>query len=378
MFYSRDLKKLAFQINWKDFIQRFRLEGWREYPTKRRSIVRIFQKDIGDDDFVQVTVPIDRNLSDFNSAMFEAVKIYADVNQQPVERVILELINPVSDYISFRVVAPNNECANISFKEGIALYTGIANLIDSAAKMAVEQIPKGRKNKSLDELLSRCQFSQTEIGSYVVSAILPFETSYLTAEDSYFVAPLARLTSKEIMEQAADTLQLAADENAEELIATKTIERKKNGIVFLKALRSLCNLGNSTVNVSGKWSPKSTLLPKNNSFCLSYDSYEVFDSAVKIAEKSFEPKDSVCAGVGKIEKLQAEPDVKERQFGLVSVRAMLEGKESRKPVRIELKLPFNDYTNALNAHENGKIIRFEGCFVPNEKHINCTKFAIID
>ncbi len=371
-----ELKALASKINWKDFIQTFRAEGWKEYPTKRKNIVRIFQKEI-DGDFVQASVPIDRNLSDFDRAMLDAARAYADVRKQSLEKTLLELVNPVGDRLSFRVVSQANERTSIPFNDGVALYSGINSLIKSAAQIAVEQTPKGKRQIRLDEFLSACRFSQTEPGSYIVSAILPFPPSSSDGVE-LAVPPLARLTSIEIMELASECLQLAAENAAEELLAQKASAQGKHGVDFLKSLRSLCKLPDSRISVTGRWSSRSSRFPRQSAFCLSYDSYDVFNSAARLAENCGVGEATTCEGVGKIDKLEAAPNVEERQNGVARVRAMLSGKTASKTVNIMLNLTVEDYKIALKAHESGQIVSFSGSYSSERRFVDCRRLSFLD
>ncbi len=53
--------------------------GWTVYPTKRKDIV-IFQY-VTDKNLEQVTIPLDRNLSDYTQAIRKAVKKIIDVQK---------------------------------------------------------------------------------------------------------------------------------------------------------------------------------------------------------------------------------------------------------------------------------------------------------
>lgn len=53
-------------------ITKLKADGWKHIPRKRSDIA-VFQNEIGDK-FFQVTIPLDRNLGDFEEALQEAWK----------------------------------------------------------------------------------------------------------------------------------------------------------------------------------------------------------------------------------------------------------------------------------------------------------------
>ena len=53
-------------------VEKLKTDGW-EYIPRKRSDIAIFQNEIGDK-FFQVTIPLDRNLGDFEEALQEAWK----------------------------------------------------------------------------------------------------------------------------------------------------------------------------------------------------------------------------------------------------------------------------------------------------------------
>lgn len=48
-------------------VEKLKIDGWKYIPRKRSDIA-IFQNEIGDK-FFQVTIPLDRNLGDFEEAL---------------------------------------------------------------------------------------------------------------------------------------------------------------------------------------------------------------------------------------------------------------------------------------------------------------------
>lgn len=53
-------------------VEKLKIDGWKYIPRKRSDIT-IFQNEIGDK-FFQVTIPLDRNLGDFEEALEMALQ----------------------------------------------------------------------------------------------------------------------------------------------------------------------------------------------------------------------------------------------------------------------------------------------------------------
>lgn len=67
-------------------------QGWTQFKTKRDDIA-IFQY-AKDDQFEQVTIPLDRTLSDYSMAMYDMVKTIANFEKKPIEQVLFAFMGP--------------------------------------------------------------------------------------------------------------------------------------------------------------------------------------------------------------------------------------------------------------------------------------------
>ena len=72
MIYSVNFLELTEKINPLAFAKYLKDTGWTPYMSKR-NCVKIFQLDR--EDFYQVTIPVDKNLADYQQAMYNAVQI---------------------------------------------------------------------------------------------------------------------------------------------------------------------------------------------------------------------------------------------------------------------------------------------------------------
>lgn len=78
------------RINPVVFVKYLEETGWRIFPRKRTDI-RVFQTWTLIGGFYQVIVPLDKKLSDYENAMYEAIKTTAYVERRSIESLLLFL-----------------------------------------------------------------------------------------------------------------------------------------------------------------------------------------------------------------------------------------------------------------------------------------------
>ena len=82
MIYSVDMQKVTDDIDPEHFVGYLENTGWKKFPTKRADI-KVLQLERGDE-FYQVTIPLDKGLSDYYEAMFRAVNEVARAESKQV------------------------------------------------------------------------------------------------------------------------------------------------------------------------------------------------------------------------------------------------------------------------------------------------------
>lgn len=93
--------------------------GWKEFKRKN-PLIRLFQFDDGT--FYQIIIPIDSSLSDYQEAMYEAIKTLSEKEKRPIDKIIFSLVNPNADVIRIRFSSRSVELGNIPFDNAIKLY----------------------------------------------------------------------------------------------------------------------------------------------------------------------------------------------------------------------------------------------------------------
>ena len=83
----------------------FKEHGWLEIG-QMESKASLWQKDL-DNKSVKVLIPIDTNLHDYNSRMVELLEILQEIENRPLESIIMDLLNTNSD--TLRITAFKGE-----------------------------------------------------------------------------------------------------------------------------------------------------------------------------------------------------------------------------------------------------------------------------
>ena len=183
MIYSVDFLELTEQINPLAFVKYLKDTGWNSFQIMRKNI-RVFQKEMGGS-FHQITLPMDKQLSDYKEAMYRAVKTVSEVECRSFEQIMLYLLNPNTDILKIRLDKKQIETGSITFDDAIRMYENTKKLLAATALdiLHPKKYHQGRIDDTVLNFLSNCRFGQTEIGSYVISVVCPF--AQFSEEEGY-------------------------------------------------------------------------------------------------------------------------------------------------------------------------------------------------
>jgi len=365
MIYSTDFKKLAGKINHIDLSKYLIDLDWNKIKSKRE-YVDIYQFEKGGELF-QINLPINRELRDYNEAIYSAVETISKLAKKSVEQIILELLNPMSDIIRFRVISAKNENGNIYIEDAIQLYNNAKKLLVASA-MDIRN-PSINHNSRLDsktqELIENFRFGQTEIGSYITSIVCPLanvgdsgiEQYNLFSDEEICAYSFTRQLTKKLISSVKNI-----KENINELenfINDNSLNGDSISVNFLEALNDMSiNNPENELEITAKWAPtikKNTL--DINSVKLSHDYYNPIKAVTEkyktstINEQSF---------MGRIKSCKSEPDVEKRKQGKIQLVFIDEKFNSR---TINSWLKKEDYDKAVTAHQKGSMVKLTGTLV---------------
>lgn len=378
MMYQDDIAKAISKINPLALTGYLRNTGWKQLKIKRTDM-QIFQLIKGNDDLFQVTIPLDSHLIDYKSAMYYAIEQVAFASHQTIEQLIFFLVNPISDVLKIRLDRKDVEMGNISINDAINLYENTKKLITSAAQdvLTPKLNHKGRVNDTVYEMVDKCRFGQTEVGSYVISIICPFmdengnkELSLFSTEETCAESFTRKVTNK-IMTNIS-TIKTSIDNGDYRSL----VDGNRDDVIssnFFEALSGM-NLDKESTNVEfiAQWSPS---VKQNrcdvSRITISNNYYQPMMEIVSRIKDDTVANDTI---VGRVKSLTASPDASRRNSGEVSI-TYLDNNDKAKNIKVNLDA--DDYNSALEAHQNGRYVQISGNILKGKME-KCNSFSVID
>ena len=372
MIYSVNYEELSGRINPFVIKRYLKGNGWVPFKTKRNDI-SIFQY-IKDGQFEQVTIPNERALFDYSMALYQAVRIVADVEGRPIEQMLLTLLNPHSDIVKIRIDDPGIEPGNIPFDAAVDLYENARKLIAASARDVLHprNYHAGRPDDSVQKFVSQCRFGQTEVGSYVVPLVCPFmdvdSGSYeqLTIFDKAdeCAESLTRKVTRHLIE-GIHSIKAAIDSESELEIPVSAN--------FCDAVIGICGQrAEALVDFHAQWSPAVRKnIPSFSSVRLNSD----YIAPIKAISKTLKPnQEQTMKILGRVQELKADPLPENRQGGHIKVSYL---DEEGKAGVLTAVLDAESYAKAIEAHQKGLYVSLEGTIPEGNRNMDCSAFSII-
>ncbi|MBP1543095.1 MAG: hypothetical protein J6A16_03275, partial [Oscillospiraceae bacterium] len=352
--------------------------GWKEMPTKRVDIKRFIGS--SEEGCYQIIIPIDRTLSDYKIAMYDAILTLSSFEHKKVEQIILYLLNPNTDIIKIRVANDKVEQGNITLDDAVQLYDNAKKLISAAASEVInpKKFYSGRVDEKINKFMSMCRFGQTEIGSYVVSVVCPFaeitDTSDLQltlfTDEQRCADSLTRQITNKVFQNIFSVKDQIDRDSHNQLI--EDFESHHISSNFLDALNGINLYSDDTiVEYYAEWSP----VVKTNRFHQTKIqlSHSYYDKISYISQELKKQASQDIEIIGRVSSLKAAPNIETRTSGTVIITYI--GNDNR-PHSANTILGKNDYDIAIQAHQNGKYVKAIGEL--NRNTLTCNSFEIIE
>lgn len=381
MIYSVNFQNLTEKINPRSFAKYLKDTGWTAFQSKK-TYIRIFQYE-NNDDFFQVVIPMEKELSDYKAAMYKAVETVAKVENKSIEQVMLYLLNPNTDILKIRLNKANVETGNILFDDAIRMYENAKKLLAATAQdiLHPKKYHQGRIDDSISQFLSNCRFGQTEIGSYIVSIVCPFakldeneeyrQLSIFSDEDEC-AKSLTRQVTNRVMNNISFIKKRIDNDEYDELANQNTHMISAN---FYEALNGL-NLDSESADLEfiAEWSPAvKNIEPVVNRISLSHDYYSPIEATIGKLKNKTQKSAKI---LGRIKQLESIPDAQKRKSGKITIVYL---DENGKPKTVVAQLDKCDYDKAIMAHDKGLHVEIVGEFSGGKRaSMTCESFVIID
>jgi hypothetical protein len=162
-----------------------------------------------------VLVPLNRNLADYTSRLWEALRELERVHGDQSELIITNLLLPGLDEVT-NEKEESTIAGSIPWTIGEKQILGFREILTASAKAAeVKERYYGRKRWSIaNRFLAQVRMGQTRIGSYVITALSPVGAIPLVDQKHTYEESLG-ITGRQVIEtlvQSLETLKASTDE----------------------------------------------------------------------------------------------------------------------------------------------------------------------
>ncbi len=151
-----------------------RATGWRLESRLGRGRVAVYER--LESRLEQVSIPLNRELTDFALVMATAVAGMAQYENRVALDLLVELLFPPADLLRFAESSPVARAGDVPFDRGLALMSGMRKTLLAAACGVARPGQTFYPRMSLTEaeqFLQECRLGQTERGSFVLSVACP-------------------------------------------------------------------------------------------------------------------------------------------------------------------------------------------------------------
>lgn len=180
---NASLSDLAARVGYRDLRSYVAARTWSQVPS-RRDYAAIYRSPGGGS--VEVQIPLDTSLADYDDAMLLAVRRLAGFEGRPPEQLIRDLLQPRCDTLRYALADTTLGTGTVDLLTGTSLLNGATKSLRASA-CSVQHPRRFHPRMSLtdaDSYVRSCRLGQTEIGSYVLTINAPLDIhDQLEADD---------------------------------------------------------------------------------------------------------------------------------------------------------------------------------------------------
>lgn len=381
---TKNIYKLVTKISFNTLQEYLLLRNWRKLESKNQEIAILSAPN--DDPKLDVMLPLSRNFADYDEAILDSIKKISQFENRDTIEIINDLIVPPSDIVRFKIQSESTSLGIIPLDQGFELLESAKKAILSSASdlIAPSLFHKRMAYKSALQFINSCYLGQTERGSFVASIICPFidysnfddpiQLSLFSSQDMLQNC-LTRNVTKKLM-SSLNKVKSSIDGNS----TIEIVHPSNLDLISCNFLESIVEINevtpNSRVVITMDWST-STRIPENipNNVEFTYDYVEPLRSIIDQLRPSI--MDVTGVYVGKISKIQANPDALIRDFGEITFVFI---GDDEKAISARVILNDSDLHQAIIAFDRGNNVKIKGKLkvLGRQKIIEDPEFQLID
>ncbi len=312
-----------------------------------------------DDGVIEIILPLDRELKDFASRMYEVLKNLSMVERRPISPIVEDISSNRVDILRFKPDHPDFQGGSMPVEQAVKFMAHIQQMLLSSACSAIEprESYPTRKPDKANEYMSKVRFGQTERGSYVVTLRSPVSPELRTVQATLsgeVEDPFERRVVVRLIRALSEARNAAVD--ASETGDFEAFERRVHAGVNANLCDALSGVFNDLnidlLHINTSWAP-SRRPPKEveGDITLPSDIAPLLTEAGRYFKRTAPQDNFEVKGI--VVKLD-RPD--QDTPGMVTVDSVID--DDLRKVRLELDDV--DYECAIQAHKDYSIIRCEG------------------
>lgn len=384
MSYIDKILNMAGRVNFTSLQQYLLIRGWRKQDTNREDIAVIISPN--DDAALDILLPLSREFTDYSRAILNAIKKVSIFENRDEIQIVNDLLLPPADIVRYRVENEQTSLGLIKVKAGFDLYeSAIKSLLSAASDIVSPTLFHSRMSyKPAVQFIDSCYMGQTERGSYIASIVCPFIKT--TKEDN--ATQLSLFSSEDTLQSSftrAVTRKLlySVHRVKREIEMGRTdalINPPSQDIISANFLEALVEMNefsqNSKIEIAATWAPT---IPLPNDVPSSVEITNDYIEPIKSIIENIKPDIVETSGeyVGKIKKIEADPDVNSRADGEITFIFI---SNEEKAISAKVTLEGDDLHAAIKAFDEGKNVKISGNLKVSsrQKTIESPTFKVIE
>jgi len=337
-------------------------KGW--IPAgKIETRARVFSNKNKNDNSIEIIVPL-VELADYKSRICDILHTLQDFEDRDMNSIANEIV--LSNYDVFKIAAFKGDTrASLPLSDAATLLDRAVTMIASAAQsIDKKQAYFPRRTSEVNDFLSKLEMGHTERGSFVISIQTPIVPNIMKEEGEK-----EELFARKVTTQLCSLITTAA--NFANILDDDTIKQSVSygmNANFIEALADITNIcGEMGTNLDMKWSPLRPCNEKNH-FHIKRGTVDTLREIGKALKTKLPENDIEIEGY--ITDLHRDENPEARNIKIRTI-------DSAKLIHID-GLSSDNYTKALDAHKEDKIIVLKGDLQHTTKKTTLKNATILD
>lgn len=337
--------------------QYLKLNHWIEDVPIYEGRVRQF---VDPNDNEAVLLPMDNSFSDYSNSIIRVVEAIAKYEKLTPKGMFSKLINPSCDILKWRVADQSTINGSISFISMEHNIQYIKDMLGSACLDILDPTSFHSKLyvKDVQDQISKYNFGQTEIGSYILNVLCPLGYyQYQMFNPTEEELPLSRRINLKVLGNI-NRIQRSVEQHSSEM--RDNVAESKLSVNFLTALSELYEENkDSELTIKADWHC-AVPNPSDNPVSMVQLNPRCMDKVMEVVEE-FTPKEEQNIEktyFGKIINIGAEAEVNSRNMVDIKIATIGEGMRT---ITVNASLNYSEYFAIVdNAFQTGADVKITG------------------